>query len=496
MQGGIGDYIHYRNYRYRYYGIGVREKGKISDSKALSDQKKTLKINSGSTMLSSTILEDIRATTESIMYPNQKGSNCTKIIDNVEQERIRKEVENFVKQWGEHIEIDWSRGGKPSGTSKDGSIQTLGSKKKEDDKEYRVYVKTVSKRVKQLRNAITRQKLKGLLTDEQVSELRKAINDISTEMNAAGLKLSPESSQIIRSSNAQHWGFIDRLNALFKSLSYPKKKILGEMLEIVQRRTLEAVLNFANKTGEDIVYKCLSTKGSNKANVIVENNLGTFVNQSIFLNKNESVKLSENTSLTSNLSLGDKTVKADVTISMTDAKGNTDFAGFSNKNYFSSSLHIVEETPLLDLLMDQNSAFVTHYLNMITRNETGGGTDSTINPNYIHEIKRILAVKALQGAVPDLQSYSAGYLILNDREKKKVVLKSMKEIIDNIEKKSSIENNFTFSPKVESIVLPNMFVRATSGNPMLGARARIANVLVEARKVKIKASMKKSALYL
>lgn len=496
MQGGIGDYIHYRNYRYRYYGIGVREKGQISDSQALNNQKKTLKINSSSTMLSSTVLEDIRATIESIMYPNQKGSNYTKIIDNVEQERIRKEVEKFIRKWGQHIEIDWNRGGELSGTNKGGSIQALGPKKKEEGKEYRVYVKTISKRVKQFRNAITRQKQKGLLTEEQALELRKAINDISKEMTKADLTLSPKSSKIIRSSKTQHWDFIERLNALFKSLSYPKNKILGETLEIVQRRTSEAVSNFANKTGEDIVYKCLDTKGFDKANVIVENNLGTFVNQDIFLNKSENVKLSENTSLTSNLSLGDKTVKADVTISMVDAKGNTDFAGFSNKNYFGSDLHLVEKTPLLDLLIDQNSAFATHYLNMITRNETGGGTSLTINPNYIHEIKRILAIKALQGAVPDLQSYSAGYLVLNDRQKKKVILKSMKEIIDNIEKKSSIENSFTFSPTVESIVLPNMFVRATSENPMLGARERIANVLVEARKVKITASMKKSALYL
>lgn len=491
-QGGIGDYIHYRNYRYRYYGIGVREKG-ISASKALSDQKQKLKINSSS--LPSTIITEIEKTMTSIMYPNKEGSNYTKIINNIEQERIRQEVDAFVKQWGEHITTDWNKGGEPSGTKKGGSIQKLGPSK-DDGKEHRVYVKTIYKRVKQFRDTITQQKRKGVISEDEVLRLRKEINTISKEMTAAGLTLSPQSSKIIRNTS-KSWHFVNRLNALFVSLSYPKNEILGNVLEIVQRRTLEAVSNFANKTGSNLVYKCLDVKGSDKKNIVVKNNLGSFVNKEVFFNKTKNiVQLSENTTLTSNLSLGDKTVKADVTMIMIDGDGLVNFAGFSDKNYYGSNLHLVEKTPLLDLLMDQNSAFATHYLNMVARNETGGGTASTVNSSYVHEIKRIIAVKTLQGVISNLQGYSANYLVLNDRQNKKITIKSMDKIISDIEKKSSIENYFTINPNIEDIVLPNMFVKSTSGNPILGARERIANVLAEARKKKIIASMKKNALYL
>lgn len=491
-QGGIGDYIHYRNYRYRYYGIGVREKG-ISASKALSNQKQKLKINSSP--LSQTMIADIEKTMTSIMYPNQKDNNYTKIINNIEQERIRQEVEAFIKQWGEHIVTDWNKGGEPSGTNKGGNIQKLGPRK-DDDKEHRVYVKTIYKRVKQFRDTITQQKRKGVISEDEVLRLRKEINTISKEMTAAGLTLSPQSSKIIRSTS-KSWDFVNRLNALFASLSYPKNEILGNVLEIVQRRTLEAVSNFANKTGSNLVYKCLDVKGSDKKNIVIENNLGSFVNKDVFFNKTKNVvQLSENTTLTSSLSLGDKTVKADVTMVMIDVDGLINFAGFSDKNYYGSNLHLVEKTPLLDLLMDQNSAFTTHYLNMVARNETGGGTASTVNSSYVHEIKRIIAVKALQGVVSNLQGYSANYLVLNDRQNKKITIKSMDKIISDIEKKSSIEDYFTISPNIEDIVLPNMFVKSTSGNPMLGARERIANVLAEAREKKIIASMKKNALYL
>lgn len=482
--GGIGDYIHYRKIMYKQFGIGVREPG-ISASAALSEQRKKLQINTGAAFPTNFKIE-LEKTLTSLMYPNQKENQNYKIIDAEKQEQIRQEMERLAQVYDPKIVADWERGGELPGTEKGGTISKLGERNGEKNKDY-VRVSTVYNRIQEFFAILKQQKNKKVMSIDDAKRLKKEMSTIEKELKKQLSNFSEDSRLIIR-TNSSLWSYIDQINGLIQQLKYPKLKLLGDMWEDAVAKVSSAVGKWADEQAENLVQTTITKTADKRKNLNFNNVVGKYVNTSIL---STTYDLSENTKGELVLSTGEKVCKADISLEFYNkTTKETNNIGLSAKNYFGDNIHIVDKTPLMDLLLDASSSFANHTLNMMTQNETGGY--SVLDIGYQKELKRICAVKALQGAT-NSKNYSADYMILNDRKNKCVVLKSISEIMNKVN--GDVDKYFTFIPSLDSIKLTNNFVETTSGNNMLAARERIANVLIAARAVKISASMKKSALY-
>ena len=205
----------------------------------------------------------------------------------------------------------------------------------------------------------------------------------------------------------------------------------------------------------------------------------------------EKYNLSENTEGEYDWTFDDRIAKADITVNFKDGKKSL---GISAKNIGVDKIGMVDSTPLLTLLLNQNADFVTHYMNIMNYNETSSvALNNQLISDYNNMVKQIAAMKALQGLIGDKQGYSAQILIVNDRVAGQVKVVDMNKIFKNVKK--DIDRYFTFQG-LDNVRLANSWAGGIAPDGGVnGAMTRISNTLMELHKYKISVSMNRTALY-
>lgn len=392
---------------------------------------------------------------------------------------IQAVVENKIAQRSRDIQVIWAAGGTARGKSISGLPHITSTKY--------MYVDTIARRFKDFEEMIRGWRSQKMITEKQLKKMQRKAIILKYEFKKVA-NLQDEDFKIGKFKRLKFdeieglKDIQDRLNVLFAHAALSKNHVIGQIVD-------ETFLTGIYKIPE-LAENLVSVKetGSGKSTFKLQhaiNNIYDHSHQDFQVN--DYVKTDVKTS----------TNKADITIKVRDLDyvGSTSSIGFSNKNYWTDDLHIVKETPLLDFLQEQNKQFSNHFLNLSVPNRKK--LQSTII-DYRQEVKRTLAVAALQGIVSDVENYSAQIMVLNDRKARKTSLVSMDMILRNIlysngvRDLNNLDKAFTYKPKIESIRFTNRVINREHGLNMTDSFQRVNKILDQARATKLSVSLKKS----
>lgn len=461
-------YVYLKAINYNKYGGDA--------SRALSSHKASLKINNIQSAAAQTkIIKPLESILNQVFY--DKPTLAKAQLEQAVVQEIKQAIEKDLKKIDSEIVMNWYSG-TPEG-------QFLSGLPKITSTKY-LYVDTVARRFNDFDKMINKWAKRDKISQAQLENLSARAQALKQDF----LKAAELESEDLREKNFKQIKLTkdvsnirDKMNTLFASSAVSRNKVIGEILEKVGilgveqiAKTVEKDLIKVRQVGKDNSKIELSTKIENiYDDNCVEYKINDFVSTEVRTKKN----------------------KADILVQINDLKFvDTKSIGFSAKNYYSDTLRLVDETPLLDVLQAQGGlGFATHYLNL----SVPGRKKRKALTDYRQELKRTLAVTALQGIVADTEGYSADYLILNDRKARQVSIVSIGNILSNLvaEKNKSkqlflnIDEAFTFTPSIESIYFQNKEENKLNGPNMTDALLRTNNLLREARQVKLTATMKK-----
>lgn len=487
-RGGIGRYyVHRLAVNYNTFGILKDEEGGPSATEVLSNTRNNTKINNGKGMNSSTT-EALRKTLTSIVYPGQKGSQFIEKVNEEQQQAIRDIMNEMVQKYNNLIEINFgTQGGEIPGQSRGGGISFIGPSKnknknykyvgKSSGKEF-MYSKTLEKTLEDFLRVANYQLEQGLINKNDLTYMQRSLDYLERAAKRFSKGLETDKRGYKINFNEKKWElFINAVNAIIAKLKFPREQLLGDTWEECIVRTLNATEFMVDETTGELVSGFAKNTGADykEVNIQVPSTTGTNRKQ-----------LSENTTWTDIISLGKRRAKVDILV---ENKAINTYIGFSAKNTGKDSIKIVESTPLVDLLAEETDAFRAHYYNVIS---VQGGIPKNLK-EINDEVKRIFAVKGLQGLVANQKGYSADVLILNNRRERCVQIFSMAEIIAKLDKANDFDTYLKFEPKEFNIVQTYVKKESSKDNP-IDAEARLTQLLAAIREESLTVSLKTSAL--
>lgn len=469
---GIGDYVHYDKLNYVLYGINKKGSGKKPDeTQALKAQRDKLKIPKN-TSIPAKSLNTLERILNAILY--QKKS---KDISKEEVERARTRIEEILAKYDALIPVMYESGGgieRPEFKS---------ARKIDTNRKSYVRLSTVQNRLQTMINNVTKEANRGFISVNTASSLLQQARNFESAFNS----LDFEGKRIFKDS--EFWKYLDEINALIEKASFPKTKILEDFLLSAIGSGMEVLSKVDEDWADNLVRENLTTiTNTNRTSVTLSTDNLNHLSRRTLKGK---YNLSENSEGGYDWTFDDRIAKADIVVNFKDGKKSL---GISAKNIGVDKIGMVDSTPLLTLLLNQNADFVTHYMNIMNYNETSTvALNNQLISDYNNMVKQIAAMKALQGLIGDKQGYSAQILIVNDRVAGRVKVVDMNKIFKNVKK--DIDRYFTFQG-LENVRLANSWAGGmVPEGGINGAMTRISNTLMELHKYKVSVSMDRTALY-
>lgn len=413
---------------------------------------------------------------ESILNAILYSKKRSKYITNEEKEKARARIEGILAKYDNLIPIMWESGG---GVARP---ETKGVKKINTNRESYVRLSTVQDRLQQVVNTVTKEANNGYISTGMASSLlqqARAFESVFNSMNFEGKRVFKDS---------EFWKYLDEINELIERTGFPKTEILEDFLLSAIQSGVQVLSKIDEHWADELVQENLAniTKGD-RDSVTFSPEYMTQASRAAIKQK---YSLSKNAEGLYNWTFGNRIAKADITVNFKDSEKSI---GISAKNIGTDKIGMVDSTPLLTLLLDQDSNFVTHYLNMVSHNGTGiVPIDSQMLSSYNTIIKKVAAMKSLQGLIGGKQGYSAQILIVNDRVAKQVKVVDMNKIFETTKK--DIDKYFVFQG-LDSVRATNSWVGTVPDGGLNGAMERMSNTIMELHKYKISVSMNRMALY-
>lgn len=469
---GIGDYVHYNKLNYIKYGINRRGTSKKPDaSQALKTQHDKIKIPKNSS-ISARNLRRLEQILNAILYSKKKSKNISK--DEIKKARAR--IEGILAKYDNLIPVMWESGGgieRPEFKS---------ARKINTNRESYVRLSTVQNRLQIMINNVTKEANKGFISVNTASSLLQQARNFESNFNSSNF----EGKRVFKDS--EFWKYLDEINALIEKANFPKTEILEDFLLSAISSGISALSKVDENWADNLVQENLTniTKSDRVTISFTPENM-TQLSRNAIKGKYD---LSKNAKGEYTWNFDNRIAKADITVNFKDGEKSL---GISAKNIGVDKIGMVDSTPLLTLLLDQNAEFVTHYLNMMSYNGTGiVALNSQLISSYNKAVKQVAAMKSLQGAIGEKQGYSAQILIVNDRVGGQVRVVDMSRLFNSV--KNNVDTYFTFQG-LDNVRLANSWVGTVPDGGINGAMERISNTLMELHKYKISVSMNRTALY-
>lgn len=470
---GIGDYVHYDKLNYVLHGINKKGSSKKPDAfQALKAQREKIKTSKNDS-ISARNLKTLERILNAILYKKKRSKDISK----EEVERARARMEKILAKYDNLIPAIWESGGgieRPEFKS---------ARKIDTNRKSYVRLSTIQNRLQFVINNVTKEANRGFISVNTASSLLQQARDFESVFN----NLTFEGKRVFKDS--EFWKYLDEINALIEKASFPKTKILEDFLLSAIGSGVERLSKVDEVWADNLVKENLTTvTKTDRVSVTFSTDNLNHLSRSTLKGK---YNLSENTEGGYNWTFDDRTAKADIVVNFKDGKKSL---GISAKNIGVDKIGMVDSTPLLTLLLDQNADFVTHYMNIMNYNETSSvALNNQLISEYSNMVKQIAALKSLQGLVGNKQGYSAQILIVNDRVAGQVKVIDMGKIFGSIKK--NIDKYFTFQG-LDNVRLANSWAGGIAPDGGInGAMTRISNTLMELHKYKISVSMNRTALY-
>lgn len=498
--GKIGNYIHahYKNY----LSYGITEKGdgdrQIWQAKDFHDQHKKFldKIQSDSkNILTAKEKKDLQ---KSLYQITSNDDNSTDNSQEIKKFIEKKLIETFESSLGK---IDFKTMNVETLTGKKQS--SIGQIKKNNQQSY-VRVNTILNKIKvietlmsEVTNQDDKKKINETLKDiyKQLKGLTGIyIKDLRARSLEAGQKIIKIDGEF--SQNKDKIITIQTvLNQLIKDyFSVPAINLQkGELFEYAIALAPVVGLNVAKKRMGETLEKFSATKiGGYRTKVIIDT--GQFFDEKITqaLNKASISNYTIDSETNTIISYGTSQDKIDINLSW---GGKTIPVSAKNIKLNSSyNIHILSGSSLLYLLQDENSDFLNHYLN-ITSTHSDSNADKSLFKAAHDAAKVAILAKALTGNVYKRQQ--ATTFIINDNSKSGLESVQIYDIHELVKKASDNINLYTTilanDKDLSSIYFNNKIV----GGQYLSddkATNRIANLLLDLHRIKIKAELRKNIL--
>lgn len=470
---GIGDYVHYDKLNYILYGINKKGFDKKPDeSQALKAQRNRMKIPKNSS-ISAKNLKRLEQILNAILYKKKKS----KYISKKEVERAQARIEEILAKYDNLIPIMWESGGEVE------RPEFKSARKINTNRKSYVRLSTVQNRLQSMIDNVTKEANKGFISVNTASSLLQQARNFESAFNSLDL----EGKRIFKDS--EFWKYLDEINNLIEKANFPKTEILENFLLSAISSGMEALSKVDESWADNLVQENLTTvTKTDRASVTFSTGNLNHLSRRVLKGK---YNLSENAEGGYDWTFDDRIAKADIVVNFKDGEKSL---GISAKNIGVDKIGMVDSTPLLTLLLNQNADFVTHYINIMNYNETSTvALNNQLISDYNNMVKQIAAMKALQGLIGDKQGYSAQILIVNDRVAGQVKVVDMSKIFKNVKK--DIDRYFTFQG-LDNVRLANSWAGGIAPDGGVnGAMTRISNTLMELHKYKISVSMNRTALY-
>lgn len=489
----IGDYIHYHVQNYRELGLAYNEAEKDSSNLTYNFANKKRQI-----------VENIQK------YPKRKilskfEKDINKLFGNSRDKKTNANEEKNIKLIWEKAEqrlmkeynTAFEKINRETGDIEkiktadiqqaiDGSLSKISVKK--DQKT--VEVATLNKRLQSLEHFLNT----GVFGIKKQQELQDSLDSIHADILAAQEIMMKDENfkdisevKYINLKNGE--AIIKQINDLISiyvrvpDLNLQKGSLFEFLLAYVQ--------GVGKKNLQDSFFETFdkSVKGGNRVDVLLD---PSFFSDDIDFSSlsKKNVEIGSKTYL----SLGTSQQKIDVEI--TSEKRNVEPLKISakNVNLFSGyDVHLVEATPLLTLIQNENADFINHYLNIIAEHPKDSEKDDLAQIGSAHETMKVLLLyKALSGDI--LGRDAANVFVYNNNKTGQTKVVDIGEMV-----KSAIKdvNNFSVTAggnDLSSVRFSNQFVQGESFKDMSAARARAANLVLSLHQYKIVVGLKPSFL--
>lgn len=490
----IGDYIHYHVQNYRELGLAYNEAEKDSSNVAYNfvDKRQQIVKNIEKYPKRKALLkleEDINK-----LFGNSKDKNLSeneekniKLIWEKAEQRLAKEyntaLEKINRETGDIEKIKTS----DIQQAIDGSISKISIKK--DQKT--VEIATLNKRLQSLEHLLNT----GVFGVKKQQELQDSLNSIYADILAAQEIIMKDENfkdiSEVESINLKNGGesIVKQINNMIST--YVKVPDLNLQKGSLFEFLLAYVQGIGKKNLQDSFLETFnkSVKGGDRVEVLLD---PSFFSDDIDFSSlsKKNVEIGSKTYL----SLGTSQQKIDVEINSKNRNVKPLKISAKNVNLFSGyDVHLVEATPLLTLIQNENVNFVNHYLNVIAEHSGDSEKDDLSQIKSAHETMKVLLLyKALSGDV--LGRDAANVFVYNNNKTGQVKVVDISEMVKGAIKDT---NNFSVTSggnDLSIIRFSNQFVKSESFKDMSAARARAANLVLSLHQYKIVVGLKPSFL--
>ena len=503
----IGDYIHYTSSGY--FMAGINRRGKVNVRyepqlvTAFNNQRRVMGsyLSSGAT-LSIKEKEELEKNISRLMEPDTGDDGLDQLWNKLSQAFFNEFQESAAELDRRHAEIF-----KPG--YKDNSnlgLTRIGDLKARKESNKKTELSGILDRVEKLNIAINNISHSG----NYYQRLKEQMDIVYDNFDKIA-KTFDESLRITNYNQLQNfinkYGHKRNMKKLYEwNEAEPFVTAINKMVSMVngvqnlQKGTLfEMLIAFAPLVGKDYSTKELkkaiqSTVGtSGKSKVVFDpKDFMEGMNLAVILNRQGNNYKINNNLYQSTIASQDK---VDVILNWNGKKVNV---SAKNLNMLDTNVnpyvHLASQSSLLSLMTSMNSAFVNHYINMISVHKyTKNKLIQLQNIPEYQEVKELLKLSLLISAFIGYKKNAskATTFIINDNKTGRVKIYDISSLIKRIYEMNHSDNKtFLIEPAIENIILNNRYIEGKGD----AYKTRIGNVLSELHGYKISVKFKKSAL--
>lgn len=452
--GGLGDYVHLRAWRYQVYGInrnfGNSESFLSSAISAYNDARaiaQRVAVKDGAAQevenYYNAILGQQWNSTAFTSYSNLSVADmeeaeqalAVSMLETFEKDLVQINRNNLSPSINKSNQFDSIS---YSGLQKKGQLSAYTTTIKGIIAKADSIIQIVGKQIKNNSRGLSEEALQKLIMNFEAFRGLKEELDESIRRHYEGKGYVP-----IRSA-ANKYNFlgelIKELVYYSKKLAVPTQREAGQAGELFGSYGAVAADRKIEKITAEMIKK--HVVGSSKQGSYIELGISSFIDASTVLNELNSKTVGGEKAkwtlsgggIVSGSTYAD-TVDVSITFGDSDNVFGVQDLGLSIKNYFDPTnslgrnrdISIIKETPLLFVLNLLNSNFSNHYLNLLV----GSGSSNNFNiANNV--IKYGLAVRGLSGARTASFGKLAQYFIVNSQYQKHIYVFSTAELIDRL----------------------------------------------------------------
>lgn len=450
---GIGDYIHYKKENYRKYGTTIKGPSNYGQATSIFvEQRNALKNRIPST--TSNNLQSLENFLNGMMYgrsgEEEYDAQAIQELQNRVSQVFTEKYSNFGLNFSKGMEV-YYKGNQKATQEKSIKITTL--------EKYLQTIKSMADGSIQLSKSANVDMITGV-----INQLEMYLNSYSGENGIVDLTKDGSARDLLA-----------QINKVLKMQSIPKALAIGDAFEYWLALASQYGGAKAVEVSDQLIIDTL-VKGGNRSNPIIS--LNNFSDE--YVNMDELMRsgafnrgwqpINDSTGFMFNKPTQDK---LDMVFNW-----EGDELKVSAKNYKLTSsgslIHLVSGTSLLYLISGENVDFVNHWLNCISGTDSIGG--KILQSAHI-AMKLTILVKALTGMGTSSSANVADTFILNNRTQQHIYVRSMGQILNNVENLITKDiNGVRFSGYPNRI--PNKWIGAKQG-PMsrVSAQARISNLI-------------------